>query len=89
LFPLHLNTLWLYLVPYLVEDVHVSFKFWGEKVQSSVAFAGGNDDVVLFESTNVMLCDSVVDVECLSKLVHVAGFCSDEVDDPSTIGPTT
>src|SRR5438309_676559 len=74
LLPLHLSTCWLYLVPDLVEDVHVSFHFWGEKVESSVTFDGSNDNMVLFESANMMLRDSVVSVECFSQLVGL--FCT-------------
>ena len=75
----------MYLVPDLVEDVHVSFQFWGEKVESSVTFAGGNDDMVLFESANMMLRDSVVNVEGFGQLIDVSGFGSDEVDDLSSV----
>jgi hypothetical protein len=62
----------LNLSPDLVEDVKVGFHLLGEKVELAVAFPGGGDEVVLFQSSNVMLCDSIMNVKGLSELVDIA-----------------
>ena len=61
----------------------------GEKVELAVAFPRGSDEVVLFQSSDVMLCDSIVNVEGLSELVDIARLLSEEIDDLTTIGSAT
>jgi len=45
--------------------------------------------MVLFESANMMLGNTVVDVQGFSQLVDVSRFGADEVDDLSTVCPAT
>ena len=77
------------LSPDLVEYVKVGFHLLGEKVELAVAFPGWTDEVVLFQSSDVMLRDTVVNVQCLGELVDVARLVTEEIDDPATIGSST
>jgi len=45
--------------------------------------------MVLFESSNMMLGDAIVDVEGFGQLVDVSWFGADEVDDSSTVCSAT
>ena len=45
--------------------------------------------MVLFESSNMMLGDAVVDVEGFGQLVDVSWFGADEIDDSSTVWSAT
>ena len=58
----------------------------GEKVELAVAFPGRSDEVVLFQRSDVMLGDSVVDVKSLGKLVDVARLVTEKIDDLATVG---
>ncbi len=58
----------------------------GEKVELAVAFPGRSDEVVLFQRSDVMLRDSVVDVKSLGKLVDIARLVTEKIDDFATIG---
>jgi len=77
------------LGPDLVEDVKVGFHFLGEKVEFAVAFPGGSDEVVLFQCSDVMLCDPIVNVEGLGELVDIARLFAEEIDDLAAIGSAT
>jgi hypothetical protein len=77
------------LSPDLVEYVKVGFHLLGEKVELAVAFPGGGDEVVLFQSSNMMLCDPIVHVKRLGKLVDIARLFTEEIDDLTTIGSAT
>jgi len=74
------------LSPDLVEDVKVGFQLLGEKVELAVAFPGRSDEVVLFQRSDVMLRDPIVDVKHLGKLVDIARLVTEEIDDLATIG---
>jgi len=58
----------------------------GEKVELAVAFPGRSDEVVLFQRSDVMLRDSIVDVKRLGKLVDIARLDTEKIDDLATIG---
>ena len=58
----------------------------GEKVELAVAFPGRSDEVVLFQRSDVMLRDPIVDVKHLGKLVDIARLVTEEIDDLATIG---
>ena len=58
----------------------------GEKVELAVAFPGWTDEVILFQSSDVMLRDAIVNVKCLGELVDIARLVTEEIDDPATIG---
>ncbi len=77
------------LSPDLVEDVKVGFHLLGEKVELAVSFSGWGDELVLFQGSDVMLRDSVVNVKRLGELVDVAGLVAEEIDDLATIGSAT
>jgi hypothetical protein len=85
----HLSSSGLNLGPDLVEYVKVSFHLLGEKVELAVAFPGGSDEVILLQCSDVMLCDSIVNVEGLSELVDIARLFTEEIDDLATIGSAT
>jgi hypothetical protein len=85
----HLSGSGLDLSPDLVEYVKVGFHLLGEKVELAVAFPGGSDEVVLFQSSNMMLCDPIVHVKSLGELVDIARLVTEEIDDLATIGSAT
>jgi len=74
------------LSPDLVEYVKVGFHLLGEKVELAVAFPGRSDEVVLFQRSDVMLRDPIVDVKHLGKLVDIARLVTEEIDDLATVG---
>ena len=85
----HLSSSRLDLSPDLIEYVKVGFHLLGKKVELAVAFPGRSDEVVLFQRSDVMLRDSVVDVKRLGELVDIARLVAEEIDDLATIGSTT
>jgi hypothetical protein len=74
------------LSPDLIEYVKVGFHLLGEKVELAVTFPGRSDEVVLLQSSNVVLCDPIVNVKRLGKLVDIARLVTEEIDDLATIG---
>ena len=74
------------LLPDLVEYVKVGFHLLREKVEPAVAFPGWTDEVVLFQGSDVMLRNPIMNVKSLSELVDVAGFVTEEIDDPAPVG---
>ena len=42
--------------------------------------------MILFQGSDVMFCDPIVNVKCLGELVDIAGLVTEEIDDPATIG---
>jgi hypothetical protein len=74
------------LSPDLVEYVKVGFHLLREKVELAVAFPGWSDEVVLFQSSDVMLRDPIVNVKRLSELVDIARLVTEKIDDLATIG---
>jgi hypothetical protein len=74
------------LSPDLIEYVKVGFHLLGEKVELAVAFPGRSDEVVLFQGSDVVLCDPIVNVKRLGKLVDIARLVTEEIDDLATIG---
>jgi hypothetical protein len=83
----HLPGTGLELSPDLIEDLEVGFHLLGEKVELAVAFPGRGDEVVLFQRSDVMLRDSVVNVKSLGELVDIARLVTEKIDDLTTIGP--
>jgi hypothetical protein len=77
------------LSPDLVEYVEMSFHLLGEKIQLAVAFPGWSEEVVLFQCSDVMLRDPIVNVKGLGELVDIARLVTDEIDDLATIGSAT
>ena len=61
----------------------------GKKVELAVAFPGRSDEVVLFQRSDVMLRDPIVNVKRLGKLVDIARLVTEEIDNPATIGSAT
>ena len=61
----------------------------GEKVELAVSFSGGGDELVLFQGSDVMLRDPIMNVKRLSKLVDIARLITEEIDDLATISSTT
>ena len=57
-----------------------------EKVELAVAFPGWTDEVILFQRSDVMLRDPIVDVKHLGKLVDIVRLVTEEIDDLATIG---
>jgi len=57
-----------------------------EKVELAVTFPGRSDEVVLFQRSDVMLCDPIVDVNRLGELVDIVRLVTEEIDDFATIG---
>ena len=82
----YLSSSGLDLGPDLVEYVKVGFHFLGEKVELAVTFPGRSDEVVLFQRSDMMLRDSVVDVKRLGELVDIVRLVTEEIDDFATIG---
>ena len=58
----------------------------GKKVELAVAFPGRSDEVVLFQRSDVMLRDPIVNVKRLGKLVDIVRLVTEEIDDLATIG---
>ena len=58
----------------------------GEKVELAVAFPGRSDEVVLFQRSDVMLRDSVVNVKSLGELVDIARLVTENIEDLATVG---
>src|SRR5713101_2452220 len=85
----HLPSSGLDLSPDLVEYVKVGFHLLGEKVELAVAFPGWSNEVVLFQGSDVMLRDPIVNVKRLSELVNIARLVTEEIDDLASIGPAT
>ena len=85
----HFSSSGLDLSPDLVEYVKVGFHLLGKKVELAVAFPGRSDEVVLFQRSDVMLRDPIVDVKHLGKLVDIARLVTEEIDDLATIGSAT
>jgi len=85
----HLSSSGLNLIPDLIEYVKVGFHLLGDEVELAVAFAGRSDEVVLFQRSDVMLCDPIVNVKRLGKLVDIARLFTEEIDDLTTIGSAT
>src|SRR6266704_2405283 len=82
----HLSSSGLDLSPDLVEDVKVGFHLLGEKVELAVSFPGWSDEFVLLQSSDVMLCDPIVDIKRLGKLVDIARLVTENIEDLATIG---
>src|SRR2546425_13360382 len=82
----HLPSSGLDLSPDLVEYVKVGFHLLGEKVELAVAFPGWSNEVVLFQGSDVMLRDPIVNVKRLSELVNIARLVTEDTDDFATIG---
>jgi len=74
------------LSPDLVEYVKVGFHLLGKKVELAVAFPGWSDEVVLFQGSDVMLRDPIMNVERLGELVDIARLVTEKIDDLATIG---
>ena len=85
----HLSSSGLNLSPDLVENVKVGFHLLGEKIELAVAFSGWSNEIVLLQCTDVMLCDTIVNVKRLSELVDIARLVTEEIDDLATIGSAT
>ncbi len=77
------------LSPDLVEYVKVGFHLLGEKVELAVAFPGWSNEVVLFQGSDVMLRDPIVNVKRLSELVNIARLVTEDIDDLASIGSAT
>ena len=82
----HLSSSGLDLSPDLVEYVKVGFHLLGEKVELAVTFPGWTDELVLLQSSDVMLRDSVVDVKSLGELVDIARLVTENIEDLATVG---
>jgi hypothetical protein len=85
----HLSSSGLDLSPDLVEYVKVGFHLLGEKVELAIAFPGWRNEIVLLQCSDVMLCDSIVNVKGLSDLVDIARLFAEEIDDLASIGSAT
>src|SRR5690348_9832769 len=85
----HLSSSGLDLSPDLVEYVKVGFHLLGEKVELAISFPGWSDEIILLQRSDVMLCNPIVNVKCLSELVDIARLFAEEIDDLATIGSAT
>ena len=85
----HLSSSGLDLSPDLVEYVKVGLHLLGEKVELAIAFPGWSDEFVLLQSSDVMLCDPIVNIKRLGELVDIARLVAEEIDDLATIGSAT
>jgi hypothetical protein len=85
----HLSSSRLNLIPDLVEYVEVGFHLLGEKVELPISFSGWSDEVVLFQGSDVVLSDAIVNVKGLGELVNVARLVTEEIDNLATIGSST
>ena len=77
------------LIPDLVEDVKVGLHLLGEKVELAISFSGWSDEVVLFQGSDVMLRDPIVNVKRLSELVDIARLATEEIDNLASICPAS
>ncbi len=59
-----------------------------EKVELAISFSGWSNEVVLFQGSDVVLSDTIVNVKGLSELVDIARLVTEEIDDLAPIGPT-
>ncbi len=82
----HFSSSGLDLSPDLIEDLEVGFHLLGEKVELAVSFSGWGDELVLFQGSDVMLRDPIVDVKRLGELVDIVRLVAEEIDDLATIG---
>jgi len=64
----------------------VGFHLLREKVELAVSFSGWGDELVLFQGSDVMLRDSVVDVKRLGELVDIARLVTENIEDLATVG---
>ncbi len=85
----HFSSSGLDLSPDLIEDLEVGFHLLGEKVELAVSFSGWGDELVLFQGSDVMLRDPIVDVKRLGELVDIVRLVAEEIDDLATIGSAT
>ena len=85
----HLSSSGLDLSPDLIEYVKVGFHLLGKKVELAVAFPGWGDEIVLLQSSDVMLRNPIVNVKRLGKLVDIVRLVTEEIDDLATIGSAT
>ena len=83
---LHLPSSRLDLSPDLVEYVKVGLHLLREKVELAVAFPGWSDEFVLLQSSDVMLCDPIVNIKRLGELVDIARLVTEEIEDLATVG---
>jgi hypothetical protein len=74
------------LSPDLVEYVKVGLHLLREKVELAVAFPGWNDEFVLLQSSDVMLCDPIVNIKRLGELVDIARLVTENIEDLATVG---
>ena len=74
------------LSPDLVEYVKVGLHLLREKVELAVAFPGWSDEFVLLQSSDVMLCDPIVNIKRLGELVDIARLVTEEIEDLATVG---
>jgi len=58
----------------------------GKKVELAIAFPRWTDEVILFQGSDVMLRDPIVNVKRLGKLVDIARLVTEKIDDLATIG---
>ena len=73
------------LSPDFVEYVKVGFHLLGEKVELSVAFARWSNEFVLLQCPDMVLSDTIVNVDGLSELVDIVRLFTEEIDDLATI----
>jgi hypothetical protein len=74
------------LSPDLVEYVKVGLHLLREKVELAVAFPGWSDEFVLLQSSDVMLCDPIVNIKRLGELVDIARLVTENIEDLATVG---
>src|SRR4029077_20844660 len=82
----HLSSSGLDLTPDLIEYVKMGFHLLGKKVELAVTFPGRSDEVVLFQRSDVVLCDPIVNVKGLGELVDIARLFAEEINDFAAIG---
>jgi len=73
------------LSPDLVEYVKMVLHLLREKVELAVTFSGWSDEFVLLQSSDVMLCDPIVNIKRLGELVDIARLVTEKIDDLATI----
>jgi len=74
------------LSPDLVEYVKMGFHLLREKVELAIAFPGWSDEIVLLQSSDVMLRDPIVNIKRLSELIDIARLVTEQIDDLATVG---
>jgi len=74
------------LSPDLVVYVKVGLHLLREIVELAVAFPGWSDEFVLLQSSDVMLCDPIVNIKRLGELVDIARLVTEEIEDLATVG---